>query len=126
MMFFNYWLGFFNETYLFLSVCAGLNLFYFRWGSFGEAINTVFALFFGTFLAVFPFFVAIFYNVPTNYEKIRRKDVNFLARFGETIVGLNFKRKGRLVMIHTVASYIRKFWLAYLVVFQQSSPVLCI
>ena len=26
LMFFDYWLGFLNETYLFLAVCVGLNL----------------------------------------------------------------------------------------------------
>ena len=35
LMFFNYWLGFLNETYLFLAVCVGLNLTYFRWDTHG-------------------------------------------------------------------------------------------
>lgn len=35
LMFFNYWLGFLNETYLFLAVCSGLNIYYFKWNSYG-------------------------------------------------------------------------------------------
>jgi len=35
LMFFNYWLGFLNETYLFLAVCSGLNFYYFNWNSYG-------------------------------------------------------------------------------------------
>jgi len=62
-MFFNYWLGFMNETYLFLAVCTGLNFTYFSWDSYGKGINTFLAVFFGTALAVFPLFVAIFYTI---------------------------------------------------------------
>jgi len=123
MMFFNYWVGFFNETYLFLAVCAGLNLHYFRWQSYGDAINSLLALFFGSLIIAFPFFVAIFYNLKKNYDLIINRDANFLARFGNALTGLNFKRRGRLVFIHTCTSIVRKLWLAYMVVFQQSHPL---
>ncbi len=91
-MYFNYWVGFINETYLFLAVCAGLNLLYFRWATYGDAINSFLALFFGLIILVFPFFVAIFYSLPRNYARILGNDVDFLARFGNAIADLNFKR----------------------------------
>jgi hypothetical protein len=61
MMFYNYWIGFINEAYLFLAVCAGLNLFNFIWSTYGDAINSFLALFCGSVLITFPFFVGIFY-----------------------------------------------------------------
>jgi hypothetical protein len=117
MMFFNYWIGFLNESCLFLAVCAGLNLFNFKWGTYGDAINSLLALFFGGVIIVFPFFVAVFYNLSKNYKRILSRDVNFLARFDNILTGLNFKRQGRLVFIHTCASLLRKLWLAHMLVF---------
>jgi hypothetical protein len=75
-------------------VCAGLNLFNFKWGTYGDAINSFLALFCGSVLILFPFFVGIFYRTKSNYEKIIKRDEEFLARFGNAIEGLNFKRRG--------------------------------
>ena len=112
MMFFNYWVGFFTETYLFLAVCAGLNLHYFKWEKYGDALNCLITLFFGSIIVAFPFFVGIFYNLAKNYSLIIKQDEDFLARFGSVLVGLNFKRRGRLVFIPVCASLLRKLWLA--------------
>ena len=120
MMFFNYWVGFFNETFLFLAVCAALNFHNFKWSTYGEAINSSIALLFGSIILVFPLFVAIFYNVSRNYKRVFGRDEDFLARFDNVLTGLNIKRRGRLVFIPTVTSLLRKLWLAYMVVFQQS------
>jgi hypothetical protein len=106
-----------HETYLFLAVCAGLNLLYFNWGNYGDAINSFLAIFFGVLIVAYPFFVAIFYRVERNYERILKKDVNFLARFGAAIADLNFKRKNKLVLVHCCTSVLRKLWLAHIVVF---------
>lgn len=120
LMFYNYWIGFINESYLFLTVCAGLNLFNFRWNTYGDAINSFIALFSGSIVIVFPVFVGVFYTLKSNYEKIigRNRNEEFLARFGSAISGLNFKRRGKLVFIHNCASILRKLSLAYMVVFQ--------
>ena len=67
MMFYNYWIGFINEAYLFLAVCAGLNLFNFRWSTYGDAINTFLALFCGSVIICFPVFVGVFYSIQSNY-----------------------------------------------------------
>ena len=61
LMFYNYWIGFLNETCIFLAVCAALNLVYFKWHTYGEAVNSLVALIFGLALILFPFFVGIFY-----------------------------------------------------------------
>ena len=125
-MFYNYWIGFINETYLFLAVCAGLNFYYFSWNTYGDAINSLIALFVGLIIVTFPFFVAVFYNMKRSYERIIQNDVEFLARFGSAIGDLNFKRRDRLVLVHACVSTVRKLWLAHLVVFQQSYPVFSI
>jgi hypothetical protein len=69
-MFYNNWIQFFYETYLFLGVCAGLNFYYFKFDSYGNTINSLLALFFGTIIVIFPFFVIIYYNLPKNKLKI--------------------------------------------------------
>ena len=75
LMFFNFWIGFFDETYLFLTVCSGLNLRYnFKWQTFGEAFNCLVALIFGIILVIYPFFVAIFYYIKVNYDRIEARD----------------------------------------------------
>ena len=116
-MFFNYWVGFLNETYLFLAVCASLNLFYLRWSAYGDALNSSIALFFGILILAFPLFIAVHYNLPNNYKKITQRDEDFLARYGNILNDLNLKRRGRIVFIPVIASFIRKLWLIYMIVF---------
>ena len=116
-MFFNYWIGFFNETFLFLAVCSGLNLWYFKFGTFGEAFNSLLALLFATVLIVYPIFVGVFFTLKKNFDRVKSKDTEFLARFGSVLSGLNIKRRGKLVLIHTCATMVRKLWLAHIVVF---------
>jgi hypothetical protein len=117
-MFYNYWIGFVNESYLFLAVCAGLNLFNFSWNTYGDAINSFLALFSGSILIVFPVFVGGFYTLKSNYEKIIGRNEEFLARYDNAISNLNFKRRGKLVLIHNIASLLRSLSLAYMIVFQ--------
>lgn len=66
-MFWNYWVGFLNETYLFLAVCSLLNYKYYAFDSFGNATNSLVSGFFGIVLASFPFFVGYFYTTPKNF-----------------------------------------------------------
>ena len=117
LMFYNYWIGFINEAYLFLSVCAGLNLFYFKWDTYGNVVNSLLSLICGLILIAFPFFVGIYYTRKVNYDLIVRRNEEFLTRFDNAILGLNFRRQGKLVFINTIASIIRKLSLAYIVVF---------
>jgi hypothetical protein len=61
---YGFWISFLEETYLFLFVCSGLNLrYYFEWSKAGDAANSLFAIFFGIVLLIFPFFVSIFYSL---------------------------------------------------------------
>ena len=90
---FNYWIGLINETYMFLAVCCGLNIFFsFSWGTFGDGFNNIIAISFSAAIFMFPFFVAIWYNIPKNYKLIEKRNEDFLARYGSAISGLNFKR----------------------------------
>jgi hypothetical protein len=114
---FNYWIGLINETYMFLAVCCALNLFFnFRWNTFGDAINSLIAMFFSFAIVLFPFFVAIWYNIPSNFKRIKSRDEDFRARYGTAITGLNFKRRDRQVLFYTTVSILRKLWLALIVV----------
>jgi hypothetical protein len=98
---FNYWIGLTNETYMFLAVCCGLNLFFYRkWDNIGNSVNSLMAIIFSTAIIGFPFFVAIWFSKITSYKRILRNDKDFLARFGNAIEGLNFKRRGRQVLFY--------------------------
>jgi hypothetical protein len=91
---YGFWISFLDETYLFLLVCVSLNLReYFYWKLVGDAFNSLLALMFGILVVIFPIFVAIFYSYKPNYEKIEKRNPDFLARYGGIIRGLNFKRR---------------------------------
>ena len=124
---FNYWIGFMEETYLFLGVCCGLNLlFYCRWDTIGNSINSLLAIVFSAFIILYPVFVAVFYSRPANYERIMNYDKEFLARFGSAIEGLNFKRQEKKVLVYLFFTILRRLWLAHIVVFQQENEVFAI
>ena len=91
-MFFNNWIRFCYETYLFLGVCAALNFNYLKFDGYGNIINSLLALFSGLVIVVFPFFVIIYYNLPKNKTKIKANEEEFFARFGSVLEGLNFLR----------------------------------
>ena len=100
-MFYNNWIQFFYETYLFLGVCAALNFSYFKFDSDGNSINSLLALFFGLIIVVFPFFVIVHYNLPKNKKKIIKNNAEFFERFGSVLDGLNFLFSNRrMVMIN--------------------------
>ena len=122
---YGFWISFFDETYLFLLVCASLNLrSYFEWEKGGDAVNSLIALFFGILLVIFPIFVAIFYSYGKNFNRILKLDSDFSARYGGVIEGLNFKRRFRWALFYPCLSLCRKLWLAYILVFQKDKPVL--
>jgi hypothetical protein len=75
-MFFNNWIGFFNETYLFLGVCVAINTFYFCFDSFGNVTNSLFTLLFGIIILMFPFFTFIFYNSVSIFTMIKIETKN--------------------------------------------------
>ena len=97
-MFFNDWIGFFSETYLFLGMCVTLNLNYLRFDTYGNAINSTLAVVFALILAAGPVFVGWFYR---RYLDLSQKKIpEFLAKYGSGIEGLNFKRQGNYVLIY--------------------------
>lgn len=68
---FNYWIALISETYMFLAVCCGLNLFFYcKWDTTGNLVNSLMAVICTAALAVFPFFVATWYSKETNYQLI--------------------------------------------------------
>ncbi len=119
LMFYDYWLVFLSESYIFLSVCVCLNLRYLRWYNFGDAVNSLLTIVTGFFIVAFPIFVAIFYSLKRNLERILHRDENFMSRFGSILDGLNFKRRGRLVLVYVCTTMVIKLWLACIVVFNQ-------
>lgn len=116
-MFYNYWVGFISETYLFLAVCVSLNLTYLNWTSYGKVFNSLMSISISAILIAFPVFVVTFYNLRNNFSRILSADEEFFDRFGNVIKDLNFKRQGRLVLLHVFFIFLRKFWLAHIVVY---------
>lgn len=91
-MFFNDWIGFFSETYLFLGMCVTLNLNYLRFDTYGNAISSTLTVVFAFILATGPVFIGWFYR---RYLDLPQKKIpEFLAKYGSGIEGLNFKRQG--------------------------------
>ena len=73
---------------------------------------------------MYAIFVAVWFNLPENFAQILNREESFLARFGAAVdEGLNFKRRGRKVLVYQTLSILRKLWLAYVVVFLQERPV---
>ena len=85
LMFYDAWVTFFNDTLLFLAVCAGLNFYYFRFNTFGDAINSLCAIIFGGTLLVYSVLQQIFYSLRQNYARILNGDTEFSARFGSSL-----------------------------------------
>jgi hypothetical protein len=91
MMFFNSWIGFYNETYLFLGMCVAINAYcYPLVTTVGNFINTCLTASIGTTLIILPFFTIIFYNLPSIYKLILKNDENLISRSGALLEGLNF------------------------------------
>ncbi len=98
---FNYWITLISETYMFLAVCSGLNLFFYcRWDSIGDSVNSVMAIVCSSLILLMPFFVLTWFSYPKNYIKVLKHDKDFLMRYGSAIKGLNFKRHGRQVLYY--------------------------
>lgn len=77
-MFFNKWIGFFNETYLFLGCCAALNTHYFYFNTAGNAFNSIVTIIFGSGILLFPLFMATFYLIPRCFKLVKNGDEEFL------------------------------------------------
>lgn len=126
-IFFNYWILFLNETFLFLGVCVAINInSYLYFNSFGNAVNSLLSIFLATTLILFPFFFICFYSNKSVYELIEKKDENFLARFGSVLKELNFLREKKVVLRYPVIIIVRKMILIYTVVCLQPYATLSI
>lgn len=119
MMFWNNWLKFFYESYLFLGMCVALNTQYFLFNTFGNVFNSLIAVFFGIILVLLPIFVGVFYNLLKFAERIWTRDEEFFARYGSIVDSLNFIRNGQIVMLYPIASLTRKLWLVLTLVYMQ-------
>jgi len=73
-MFYDSWIAFFSETYLFLAVCAGLNINYLSWNDYGEIVNSIISIIISTILLCLPVFTFVFYSKTSNYDKIINRD----------------------------------------------------
>ena len=90
---FRFYLRFFRELYIILVICAVLNMYYLKWGSFGESLNTLVALVLCCITGFYPFIV---YCLVQN-SALRSK--RFKKRFGTLVDQLNvdkYAQKGVL------------------------------
>jgi hypothetical protein len=62
MMFYNNWIAFLNESYLFLGMCVAINSKHLVFDTPGGAFNSVLSLAVGGIIFIFPIFVAVFYT----------------------------------------------------------------
>ncbi len=129
-MFYNGWISFVSENYLFLSVCAALNVYYFRWDTPGNVLNSLLTVIVGTVLGLYLLFVPCFYLRRKNYLLINgvggAQDETFLARFGGAIEGLNFFRQGRKVILFPIIWSIRMLAYVAAIIFMHKRPGLSI
>ena len=88
---FDYWIAFFNETLLFLSVCTALNFGYWNWDNYGDVISSILSIIFAALIVCFLVFVAVFYRIKKYYAKIISRDQDFKARFGNILNDIKFR-----------------------------------
>ena len=124
-MFFNYWIQFMYENYLFLGVCVSLNLFYYFFNSWGNGINSIISTFFVICLLLFPVFLIAFYNFPSNFERAVSNNKIFYEKFGSVINHLNLKN-GRYILFYPFFDILRKLMLIVTIVYMQDYPVLSV
>ena len=87
----DYWIAFFNETLLFLSVCTALNFGYWNWDNYGDVICSILSIIVAGFIVFFLVFAAIFYRFKKHYAKIISRDQDFNARYGNLLKDLKFR-----------------------------------
>jgi hypothetical protein len=85
-MFFNYWIGFIYETYIFFGVCASLNAIYYnRFDTTGNAFITLLSILICAVIVLFPVYIKIFFSLKRNYSLIEVEDELFYAKYGHVI-----------------------------------------
>jgi hypothetical protein len=92
LMFWNGWIRFLDENYLFLGVCCAINLHYLRFDSFGNMLNSLVTVIVTGLCLLFPIFVGLFYSRGSVMSQILDFSSDFHSKFGAIIEGLNFKR----------------------------------
>jgi len=83
----------------------------------GNIVNSFFSIVLALVMVFFPIFVGVFYT--HNFDKILREDRKFLSKWGGLIEPLNFKRRGKSVILYPVVSLVRKLILAATMVYAQ-------
>ena len=93
-------LAFLNEALLFIGICVSLNIYYLKWDTYGNIINSVSCIVF--FLVAVGFVIVNLFVLNSNkiYQFIKNKDENALSKFFSVLSDLNFKRSGRKVMVY--------------------------
>jgi hypothetical protein len=108
---------FFNTSYLSSCVCFFLSTKYMKFDTTGNIVNSCFSIVLALVIVFFPIFVWVFYT--HNFDKILKEDRKFLSKWGGLIEPLNFKRRGKSVILFPVASLVRKLILAATMVYAQ-------
>jgi hypothetical protein len=86
-----------------------------RFDSLGNNFNSLFSVILAFVIILFPIIKGVFYNL--NFEKIVRDDPKFIGKWGSPIEPLDFKKRGKQVLIIPVLSLVRKFILAATLVY---------
>lgn len=99
-MFFNGTFTFLDGEYLLLAISVALNTYYFRWDTFGNAINSLLCAVIGFFVVITPFLFYFLFSKQSAVQKIVNHDQKFLDRFGELLEPLNFLRRGTKAILY--------------------------
>lgn len=116
-MFFDFWLKFMQENYLFLGVCVALNLNYLYFNSIGNQTNSILSLIIAVSLLLFPLLLYTFYNLPDNLTKIITRDKEFILRYCSVLEGINFEKIENRVLLYPFIEILRKLVLILTVIF---------
>lgn len=62
LLFWDKTIAFFQETYILLAICSFINMWYDKWDSFGNALNSLVSYLMLTAVIGFPIVVGVFYS----------------------------------------------------------------
>ncbi len=91
-IFFDFTLKFVNEAFLIIITGVALNTFYYKWNTFGNAINSFFCTLGAILLVGHLIMLAVLFSYPKFIVLIKTNEKTFEARFGSMFNDKNIKR----------------------------------
>ena len=99
-----------RESFSLVVLCALINLPIISFTSYGEAIQSIFAITFFCFFVLWP--IQLYWNLGKNFKSLKKSD--YLRVYGDAYEGLRL-RQGEKVFLYPVYFYVRRFLFAVVV-----------